>query len=369
MAAICSPLLAASACKGQEPEQGISRVVSETLARRFSTSDGAIIALAQLGSPAVPRIVQLLEGDEYQFKGTLVDALARIGDPAAVEPLVRYYPAARESLKDNILMALGALKGEQARQFLRQKAKDQAEPPALRVFAEAMLVRAGDEGAARRTRQKAVRYYELVERLESADAVADEKDRARDELRGLVGEATDQMGAEALFEQFASVGDPEVLRLMYIWGNRESAQVVQDLTGIQNAEAVQLLFEIACGDVVPKRGREKGQVPFPTELAAAKVILEGRMVLKAEDASRLLRSMVGGATDYLDRISEYENQLAFRHARLQREIERFAENVRQYETNTGEKFEWQEPVPSANISVRSQESKERGSDMPPTNEH
>ncbi|PKL56142.1 MAG: hypothetical protein CVV35_06280 [Methanomicrobiales archaeon HGW-Methanomicrobiales-6] len=100
----------------------------ETAARR---------RLTEIGSPALPQLIPLLNSRSDEVVLRAIGAMEAIGDPAAVDPLLPHLSDRRYSVRARAARALGRLGDPRARLALMRALKDR-EPEVRRAAREAL---------------------------------------------------------------------------------------------------------------------------------------------------------------------------------------------------------------------------------------
>ena len=127
-------------------ETAIASLIQDLADQNVSVKVNAVKTLVEIGEPAVEPLIHSLESSDPKIRENAAQALGRIGDERAVEPLVKVMNNPNEILppRENAIFALGEI-GKPAVESLIQAMEN--ENPQIRARAAEALSKIGDERA------------------------------------------------------------------------------------------------------------------------------------------------------------------------------------------------------------------------------
>jgi HEAT repeat protein len=152
-------LTALIGCSSQTPqEKSIAQQIKTLKDQDFGKYRDTIVALGQLGEPAVKPLIKGLKSGDVSVRCGCAEALGKIGDARAVDPLIKglkdrteyqvrqdYKMIYSQSMRTSCAKALGDIGDERAVKPLIKMLKDQ--DPSHREAAMWALAKIGDERA------------------------------------------------------------------------------------------------------------------------------------------------------------------------------------------------------------------------------
>jgi len=127
-------------------EAAVESLIQDLADQNVSVKVNAVKALVEIGEPAVESLIQSLEDDNPEVRENAAHTLGKIGDERAVGPLIKIMNDPNENLpaRENAIFALGEI-GKPAVESLIQAMED--ENPQIRARTAEALSKIGDERA------------------------------------------------------------------------------------------------------------------------------------------------------------------------------------------------------------------------------